>query len=178
MRTILASLFLLATAVAQTTVGSITTLGAGERLYDTSGRHVENNGTNSNGSLNVKYDGRIKKDVQGRAYVEGNITEVTNPSSQGADGPIVIETAGQSLTINLNRNGAIGALRCTIGGGNATVNVNGDNNDVTIGGTGNNVTINGRNSTGTGTAGSGGDVRVNSTTGSFQSGGGNWTFRR
>lgn len=178
MKTFLASLFLLATAVAQTTVGSTTTLSAGEQLYDTSGRNVTNGSSNSNGSLHVKYDGRLKKDAQGKPYVEGNITEVTNPSSQGADGPIVIETAGQALTVTLNRNGAIGALRCTIGGGNATVNVNGDNNDVTIGGTGNNVTIGGRNSTGTGTAGSGGDVRITSTTGSFQSGGGNWTFRR
>ena len=178
MKTIIAVLLLIAPVVAQaaTPVGT-TTLSAGESLYDTSGRNISNSGVNG-GSVNVKFDGMLKTDGQGRTYVDGNITTVTNPSSGGSNGPIEIATNGQPLEINLQRNGANGPITSNVSGGNATINVSGDHNEVTIGGTGNNVSISGRGSIGTGTAGSGGSVSLSGSGAAFQSSGGNWTFRR
>jgi hypothetical protein len=178
MKTLLAVLFLLVPVVAQaaTPVGT-TTLAAGERLYDTSGRSVSNGGANS-GSVQVKFDGKLKTDGQGRTYVDGDITTVTNPSSGGSNGPIEITTSGKPLEINLARNGANGPITSNISGGNATITISGDQNDATVGGTGNTLLISGRNSTGTGTAGSGGSVTLTGNGSTFQSGGGNWTFRR
>jgi len=171
-------LFLLAPAVAQiaTPVGT-TTLSAGESLYDTSGRSIRNGGVNS-GSVNVKFNGKLKTDGQGRTYVEGDITTVTNPSSGGSNGPIEIDTSGKPLEVVLARNGANGPITSNIVGGDATITISGDRNDATVGGTGNTLLISGRNSTGTGTAGSGGSVTLTGNGSTFQSGGGNWTFRR
>lgn len=178
MKTLLAVLLLLAPAIAQAvTPVSFTTLSAGESLYDTAGRNISNGGVNS-GSINVKFDGKLKTDGQGRTYVDGNITTVTNPSNGGSNGPIEITTNGQPLEINLARNGANGPITSHIVGGNATITISGDQNDATVGGTGNTLLISGRNSTGTGTAGSGGSVTLTGNGSTFQSGGGNWTFRR
>lgn len=178
MKTLLAVLFLLVPAIAQATspVGT-TTLSAGESLYDTSGRSVSNGGVNS-GSIQVKFDGKLKTDASGRTYVDGDITTVTNPSSGGSNGPIEINTSGKPLEIHLARNGANGSITSNIVGGNATITISGDQNDATVGGTGNTVLISGRNSSGTGTANSGGSVTLTGNGSTFQSGGGNWTFRR
>lgn len=180
MKTLLAVLLLFAVpAFAQTTaqVGQTTTLSAGENLYDLAGRTITNGGVNS-GSVQVRYEGKLRQDGQGRTYVDGKITEVTNPSSGGSNGPIEIATNGQPLNVRLNRNGANGPITSNIVGGNATITISGDNNEATVGGAGNTLSISGRNSTGTGTVNSSGTVTLTGTGSSFQSGGGNWTFRR
>lgn len=177
MQALLAVLFLLLPVLAQNASGGSESLGSGQTLYDSSGRSVTNGGSN-NGNVNVKYDGRLKKDDQGRPYIEGNITEVVNPSNGGSDGQVEITTNNHPLTIRLLRCGRGGPLRSYINGGNATVFVDGNGNEVIVTGTGNNVQIDGRNCTGAGTAGSSGEIRLGHSSSTFNSGGGNWTFRR
>lgn len=177
MHALLAALFLLVPALAQTASGGTETLASGESLYDTSGRHVTNGG-NNNGSVTVKYDGKLKVDVHGKKYIDGNIEEVVNPSNGGSDGLIEVTTNNQPITIKLYRSGRNNPLRTRVDGGNAKVLVNGNENEVTVSGTGNDVSIDGRNCNCSGTANSGGDVRLSHSSSTFNSGGGNWTFRR
>lgn len=177
MHALLAVLFLLVPALAQNTTGAVETLGSGESLYDTSGRHVTNGG-NNNGSISVKYNGKVRVDAHGKRYVEGDIEEVTNPTNGGSDGSIEVTTNNRPITIKLLRSGRGGSLRSRIDGGSAKIIVDGNENEVTVSGTGNDMHINGRNCTGAGTAGSGGDIRLNHSSSTFTSGGGNWTFRR
>ena len=177
MHALLAVLFLLVPELAQSTTGAVETLASGESLYDTSGRNVTNGG-NNNGSLTVKYNGKVKVDANGKRYVEGDIEEVTNPTNGGSDGRIEVTTNNHPITVKLFRSGRGGSLRSHIDGGNAKVIVDGNENEVIVSGTGNDVKLNGRNCTGAGTAGSGGDIRLNHSSSTFASGGGNWTFRR
>jgi len=164
-------------ALAQNTTSAVETLGSGESLYDTSGRHVTNGG-NNNGNVNVQYNGKLKVDAHGKRYIDGDIEVVTNPTNGGSDGLIEVTTNHQSILIRLYRSGRNNPLRSRIDGGNAKVVVDGNENEVTVSGTGNDVQINGRNCTGSGTAGSGGDIRLGHSSSTFQSGGGNWIFRR
>lgn len=142
---------------------------------------VENGGTNQNGRLWVRADRKWTRDANGNYSTTGTIDEVKNPASQGTDGPITVDTGGQDVEVNLNRNGQSGAgngISSTITGGSATVNVNGNYNNTTVGGTQNNVNMNGNHNTGTGqNAGSQGNVTSPGSNNSFNSNGGNWNFQ-
>jgi hypothetical protein len=179
MKTILSVLFLLvSSAFAQSTAGASFSLGSGERLYDTAGRDVHNTGTNSGGSVQVRYDGKLRYNAQGKPYIEGNITVVTNPASQGSDGPIEVNTNDQPTTIELKRNGRTNRVSSSVSGGKAKVFVEGDRNDVTVFGSDNSVDISGRDNTGTAGSNSSGTVRVSGSGSSFSTNGGNWTVTR
>lgn len=142
---------------------------------------IENGGTNANGRLWVRSDKKWTRDANGNYSTQGTIDEVKNPASQGSDGPISVNTGGNDIEVNLNRNGQSGAgngISSTITGGSATVNVNGNYNNTTVGGTQNNVNMNGNHNTGTGqNAGSQGNVTSGGSNNSFNSNGGNWNFR-
>lgn len=154
-------------------------LPAGRTVTDSKGREVVNGGTNANGSLKIRYTGKLKLNASGEYEITGELSEVTNPSSQGSSGPITVNTNGLHTTVNLEKNGTDpgGHIITTINGGNATVNVSGNFNDPSIGGTGNNVNITGNNNCGSGQPGSGGNVTQGGRGNSWNSGGGNWTVR-
>lgn len=153
-------------------------LPAGKSVRDSSGRVVENNGTNNNGGVHFTYTGRLTFDAQGNITCNGDISNVTNPASQGSNGEIYVNTNGQPTTIDLERNGSQSSpLPAQITGGNATVNVSGDWVTVRVGGTNNNVGLNGRMGFGEGLDGqSEGNARLRGNAGNgWRSNGGNWT---
>lgn len=155
-------------------------LPPGKTITDAQGRVVENGGTNENGRLHVRCTGKIDRDANGNYTTTGEITDVTNPASQGSEGPINVNTNGKDTTINLDKNGTDpgGHIGANITGGNATVNVNGNFNDPSVGGTGNNVNMNGNHNSGSGNgAGSGGNVYMGGRGNSWAGNGGNWTTR-
>lgn len=155
-------------------------LTAGKTITDSKGREIHNGGTNANGSLHFRYTGKLRTKANGELECSGEITEVTNPASQGSEGPIMVNTDGEPTIINLDRNGTDpgGHIGSTIVGGNATVNVGGNFNDPTVGGTNNSVNITGNNNSGSGQgAGSGGNVTLGGHGNSWNSNGGNWTTR-
>lgn len=153
---------------------------AGKTITDSKGREVHNGGLNQNGSVKIRYSGKIKTKPNGDLECTGEITEVTNPASQGSDGPVNINTNGQDTTINIDRNGTDpgGHIATYIDGGNADVNVTGNFNDVFVGGGNNDVTISGNNNTGSGGGvGSGGVVHQGGRGNTWNSNGGNWRIR-
>jgi hypothetical protein len=154
-------------------------LPAGKKVTDSKGRVITNGGANENGKLQFRYSGKLKTLPNGDLECSGEVPEVTNPRSQGSNGPVIVNTDGEPTTINLNRNGTDpgGHIDSTITGGNATVNVNGNFNDTSVGGTGNTVNFNGGGCTGQGQAGSGGTVNMGGAGNAFNGGGGNWTVR-
>lgn len=153
-------------------------LPPGRTVTDSKGRVIHNGGLNENGKLNFRYSGKLTVKSTGDFEVSGEIPEVTNPASQGSDGPIDINTNGEPTTINLNRNGIDpnGHITTNVSGGNSTVNVNGNFNDPSVGGTNNTVNINGNNNSGSGNgANSGGTVNLGGHGNSWGSGGGQWS---
>lgn len=155
-------------------------LPAGKTLTDSKGREITNGGSNENGKVHFRYTGKLKVKPNGDIECSGEVTEVTNPQSQGSDGPISVNTNGEPTTINLNRNGTDpgGHITSSITGGNATVNVGGNFNDPSVGGGNNTVNITGNNNTGSGSgAGSGGNVNQGGHGNSWNSNGGHWTVR-
>lgn len=158
-------------------------LPAGKTLTDSKGREIHNGGSNENGKVHFRYSGKLKTKPNGDIECSGEVTEVTNPASQGSEGPISVNTDGEPTTINLEKNGTDpgGHIVSNITGGNATVNVSGNFNDPTVGGTGNTVNVTGNNNSGSGAAPnpnpSGGNVNQGGHGNSWNSNGGNWVVR-
>lgn len=148
-------------------------------VKDSKGRTVRNRGENQNGRVHFRYTGKLKRTSATQWEVDGEITTVTNPASQGSEGPIDVNTNGEPTTVNLDKNGTDpgGHIVTNVTGGNATVNVSGNYNDPSVGGTGNTVNITGNNNSGSGTAGSSGTVNQGPGGNSWNSGGGNWIVR-
>lgn len=155
-------------------------LPPGASITDSKGRSVENGGTNNNGRVHIKHTGNITNNGNGTYTCSGEISEVTNPASQGSEGPITVNTNGEPTEVNLDRNGRDPGqhVNSTIIGGNATVNVSGNYNDPTVGGTNNTVNITGNHNSGQGQgAGSGGTVNMGGRDNGWNSNGGNWNVR-
>lgn len=132
--------------------GQTSRLPAGKTVKDSKGRTVTNDGTNENGGANITYTGKLDRTTTPWT-VTGEITVVTNPSSQGSNGGVTVGTNGEPTTVNLNKDGSPqgtqpGPLNSTISGGNATVNVNGNHNNFTVNGNNNTTSVNGNNNTG------------------------------
>lgn len=151
---------------------------AGKTIRDSKGREVTNNGLNNNGALHLRYTGKLTRDSLGNLTCSGEISSVTNPASQGSEGPITIDTGGESTDIDLGRNGTDpgGHVGTTIVGGKANVNVGGNFNDVSVGGSNNTITFGGNNNLGTGLTGSGGGVILGGH-GNSWGGTGSWVVR-
>lgn len=155
-------------------------LPAGKTLTDAKGREIHNGGTNQNGKLHFRHTGKLKVKPNGDIECSGEVTEVTNPASQGSEGPISVNTNGEPTTVNLERNGTDpgGHIVTNVTGGNATVNVSGNFNDPSVGGTGNTVNVTGNNNSGSGAGpGSGGNVNQGGHGNSWNSNGGQWVVR-
>ena len=155
-------------------------LPAGKTVRDAKGRVIENGGTNENGSVKFRYTGKLTRDANGNFTCTGEVKEVSNPASQGSEGPINVNTNGEPTTIDLGKNGTDpgGHIVTNVTGGNATVNVSGNFNDPSVGGTGNTVNVTGNNNSGSGSgAGSGGNVNQGGHGNSWNSNGGNWVVR-
>jgi len=156
---------------------SCSALRAGKEIRDVRGRIIHNHGQNANGSVKLTHSGRIIWDNQGNGVCTGDIQFVTNPTSQGSDGPISIHTNGAPTTITLGNGIAAAPVQCSITGGNATVIV-GNHNHLGIDGLGNNVEFNGNGSMGWGAGpGSGGNVAMGGRGNQWDSGGGRWIVR-
>lgn len=171
-------------------------LGPGEKVTDSNGVTVTNNG--SSGDLSISGTGSMREQPRGSGCwsVSGSITDITNPRSGGtSSGPIDIDTNGQPVNINLQRTGSSSSapVVTNVTGGNATVNIGGNsgsstqNNQVNVGGTGNTVNFGSRSANNTGNGGtgagatagtgSGGTVNSGGSNNQFNSRGGSWSFR-
>lgn len=142
-----------------------------QEIKDSKGRRVKNRGENRNGRVHVRYTGTIDK--SGDVWVcSGEITEVTNPASQGSEGPIDVATNDEPTTVNLDKNGTDpgGHVVTHVAGNNATVNVDGNFNDFDITGNNSTTSITGNNNTGT-VNGTGGNVNLGGRGNSVTSGG-------
>ena len=62
---------------------------------------VRNFGTNRTGRLHVIYEGTATENPRGSGCwtIDGKIVEVTNPASQGSNGPISVDTNGNQVTV-------------------------------------------------------------------------------
>lgn len=145
-------------------------LDQGRKIVDSKGREVTNRGYNENGRLHVHYTGKLDK--SGDVWkVTGDIESVTNPSSQGTEGPITIKGDGMDITLDTNGGrGAGGAVTTTITGDSNKVHVNGDHNDFNVNGNNNTADVNGRYDNGCLT-GNGNQVRLGGSHNTVTSGG-------
>lgn len=134
--------------VADTVGGGTDKLPPNQEIKDSKGRVIKNRGDNRNGGVKITFTGKIDKSVN-PWVCSGEITVVTNPASQGSEGPIDINTNNEPTTINLDRNGTdpAGHVSTNIAGDNATVNVSGNFNDVAVAGNNSTSTITGNNNT-------------------------------
>lgn len=151
--------------------GGTDKLPAGKEIKDSKGRRVKNRGENRNGGVKIKFTGTIDK--SGDVWVcSGEISEVTNPASQGSEGPIDVATNNEPTTINLERNGTDpgGHIVCHINGNNATTNVSGNYNDFDVVGNDSTTNITGNHNTGAIT-GTNGNVSLGGRGNSVSSGG-------
>lgn len=132
--------------VADTAGGGTDKLPSGQEVKDSKGRVVKNRGENRNGGVKITFTGKLDKS-QTPWVCSGEITVVTNPASQGSEGPIDINTNNEPTTINLDRNGQDPGAHVTtnISGDNATVNIAGNFNDVAVAGNNSNSNITGNN---------------------------------
>lgn len=149
-------------------------------LTDSHGREIRNGGMNANGHLEIVYTGKLSKDSNGNLVCSGEIISVTNPASQGSEGPIWINTNGEPTVVRLDRNGIDPGshLDVTVLGDHANIGCSGNFNDIIVGGTGNIVNITGNHNLGTGQgSNSGGAVIMAGRGNSWNSNGGNWTVR-
>jgi len=164
------------------TSGGRKKIGPGDKIEDENGTVVKNEDTDGNNTgVNVEYEGKAKQvpPKSGCWEVDGTITTVTNPKSNGSDGKIIVQTNGNDVDVNLKKTGpnATNRLETEITGGGATVNVSGNNNTVSVGGANNQVTMTGSSNTGNGTTGSSGNVSLQGRNNSW-GGTGNWTVSR
>lgn len=159
--------------------GTTSQVPAGVTVTDSKGRKIANCGTNENGGVNIGYTGKLRRTGPGEWEISGEITSVTNPGSQGSNGPVCVDTNGERTIVNLNKNGSPpgtlpGPLPSTVSGGNATVHVSGDHNNFTVTGNNNTTNVTGNSNTGT-VAGAGNSVNMGGRGNAVTSGG--TTFR-
>lgn len=172
-------------------------LKPGHSVTDKNDVVITNGGTA--GDLIIRGTGKLKEEPRGSGkwVTTGTITKAANERTGGSSGPITVDSAGQPITIDLEKTGPSQAdpIVTTTTGGNVTVNVGSaspgasstQNNEVRLEGTGNTVNFNraAANNTGSGGnaavpgsgAGSGGTVNAGGSGNTFNSNGGVWTFQ-